>query len=67
MFDSRTRLTEGTWSTDEAASYLGCTPLTLRQWVSKRRVPFLKIGRLVRFRQKDLEEFLESRLIPAER
>jgi len=56
---------EGTWGNDEAAVFLGCTPGTLRVWVSKRRVPFVRVGRLVRFRRKDLEEFLEqNRVLP---
>ncbi len=55
---------EGTWSNDGAAAYLGCTPNTLRVWVSKRRVPFVKVGRLTRFRKKDLDEYLERNLVP---
>jgi excisionase family DNA binding protein len=55
---------EGTWGNDEAASYLGCTPDTLRVWVSKRKVPFVKVGRLTRFRRMDLDEFLEQNRVP---
>lgn len=54
----------GTWDNDQAAAYLGCTPLTLRAWVSKRKVPFVKLGSLVRFRQRDLDEFLEQNSVP---
>lgn len=28
--------------------------------VTKRRIPFIKIGRFVRYREEDLEKFLES-------
>ena len=52
--------TEGTWGNDRAAVYLGCTPDTLRVWVSKRKVPFIKVGRLTRFRKRDLDEFLDN-------
>ncbi len=56
-----------TWSNDEAADYIGCTPDTLRVWVSKRKVPFTKVGRLTRFRQEDLDEWLAGRTVrPAE-
>ena len=58
---------EGTWNNDQAASYLGCTPDTLRVWVSKRRVPFVKVGRLTRFLKWDLDDFLERNRVPAER
>ena len=55
------------WSNDEAADYIGCTPDTLRVWVSKRKVPFTKVGRLTRFRQEDLDEWLAGRTVrPAE-
>ncbi len=43
----------GTMTNDEAAAYLGCTPDTLRVWTSRRRVPFVKVGRLTRFLKAD--------------
>ncbi|MDP6495222.1 MAG: helix-turn-helix domain-containing protein [Dehalococcoidia bacterium] len=55
---------EGTWDNDQAATYLGCTPGTLRVWVSRRRVPFIKVGRLTRFRKADLDTYLDSHLVP---
>ena len=58
---------EGTWDNDQAAAYLGCTPDTLRVWVSKRRVPFVKVGRLTRFLRRDLDEWLEQNRVLAER
>ncbi len=48
------------WNYEEAAAYLGCSPLTLRTWVSKRQIPFVKVGRLVRFRKPDLDSYLEE-------
>ena len=32
----------------------------MRSWVSRRRVPFIKVGRLVRFRIRDLDRFLDD-------
>lgn len=55
----------GTLDNDQAAAYLGCTPGTLRIWTSKRRVPFIKVGRLTRFRQADLDRWLEANAVPA--
>jgi excisionase family DNA binding protein len=54
-----------TWSNDEAAAYIGCTPQTLRVWVSRRKVPFVRIGRLVRFRRHDLDVWMDQNLVPA--
>lgn len=61
----RPNVAEGTWGNDQAATYLGVTPLTLRVWTSKRRVPFVKVGRLTRFLKVDLDEFLEQHRVPA--
>jgi excisionase family DNA binding protein len=55
-----------TLSVEEAAAVLGCTPNTLRTWVSKRRVPHVKVGSLCRFRGEDLAAFLEEGYVPAE-
>jgi excisionase family DNA binding protein len=52
-----------TWTNDEAARYIGVTPATLRVWVSRRRVPFVRVGRLVRFRRSDLDKYLDRNLV----
>ena len=57
---------ERTLHTDEAAKILGCTSKTLRVWVGKRRVPHVRVGRLVRFRVEDLARFLEEHQVPAD-
>ena len=56
----------GLWGVGEAAAYLGCSVLTLRSWCSRRRVPFVRVGgRLVRFRHRDLEAWVEAQAVPA--
>lgn len=42
----------------EAADRLGLAPGTLRVWVSQKRIPFLKLGRAVRFSPEMLEEIM---------
>ena len=49
---------------EEAAALLGVKTQTLYLWVSQRRVPCRKIGRLVRFTETDLEEFIEKQKQP---
>lgn len=44
----------------EAAEVLAVKPQTLRQWVSKKRIPFVKIGAAVRFTPDQLESFIRS-------
>jgi excisionase family DNA binding protein len=51
---------------DEASLILGCTPKTLRVWASKRKVPHTKVGRLTRFRMKDLEDWMDKNTVQAD-
>lgn len=52
----------------EAARRLGIAPKTLYKWVENGQMPFIRIGRLVRFRTEDLEEWVEGRVcLPASR
>ncbi len=50
-------------TTEEAAKQLGVTAGTLQIWRCTRRYPlkFVKIGRKVRYRPADLEDFLQAR------
>ncbi|MDT4331190.1 helix-turn-helix domain-containing protein [Methylomonas sp. MS20] len=51
-----------------AAEYLGISAGTLDVWRSTKRyaIPFIKVGRLVKYRQSALDAFLESRTHGAE-
>jgi excisionase family DNA binding protein len=52
-------------SVPEAAKILGVSEWTLRQWLSQRRLPFVKVGRLTKLRLQDLERFIEAHVEPA--
>ena len=49
----------------EAAEYLGLKKQTLANWRStgSSELPFVKVGRLVRYRSADLDAWLESRTV----
>lgn len=51
----------------EAAQILGVKTGTLQVWRSTKRyaLAYVKVGRLVRYRQSDLEAFLASRTVEA--
>lgn len=51
-----------------AADYIGVTPRTLEVWRCTKRyqIPFIKVGRLVKYRQSALDAFLESRTMGKE-
>ncbi len=45
----------------EAAELLGIRKNTLYEWVVQRKIPYIKVGRLVKFRKEDLEAWIEDR------
>ncbi len=49
----------------EAAAFLGVKPQTLALWASAKRygLPYIKVGRSVRYRKSDLLAFLERRTV----
>ncbi len=49
----------------EAAAYLGITERTLAVWACVKRynLPYVKIGRLVKYRRCDLDSFIERQTI----
>jgi excisionase family DNA binding protein len=49
----------------EAAALLRLKPSTLRAWILRRKLPYCKIGRLVRIRRCDVDALLAASLIPA--
>ena len=50
---------------EQAAQYLGITPRTLAVWACTKRynLPFVKIGRLVKYKRVDLDAFITRRTI----
>ena len=51
---------------NEAAEVLGTTVRHMRALTFERKVPFIHLGRKVRFRRADLEEWLEANTTPVE-
>ena len=45
---------------EETAKYLDIKPHTLYTWVSQRRIPFVKCGRLTKFDLKDIDEYIRE-------
>jgi excisionase family DNA binding protein len=52
-------------SVTEAAELCRLKASTIRRWVLKRRVPFVKLGRRVLFRQTDIERLIKRSVVPA--
>lgn len=51
---------EGLLTVREAAQYLAVSVSTLYGWVWQRRIPFIKIGRALRFDPHDLAAFIDA-------
>ncbi len=47
-------------STSEAARRLGITPRTLYRLIDEGQLPAYKFGRVIRLKESELEEFIES-------
>ena len=50
---------------DEASVYLGISKLTLYGWVSARKLGFVKVGRLVKFKQEHLDRWIDQHTVKA--
>ena len=48
---------------EDTAKMLCLSPKTLRNWVTLRKIPFVKIGKAVRFNARRIEEFIKRREI----
>ena len=47
-----------------AADRLGVSERWVRRAVAERRLPFVKVGRYVRFRPADLDRYIDRQLVP---
>lgn len=55
--------TDPLFTPKEASEYLGVSNDTLSVWrcVGRYNIPFIKVGRLVKYRKSSLDAFLDSR------
>ena len=56
---------DGLFSIDQAAAYLGLASGTLRHWVSAKRIAYVKVGKLTKFRKVDLDDWIEQNRVDA--
>ena len=47
----------------EVSEYLGLSTNTLYTWISQKKIPYVKMGRLSKFDKKDLDKWIESKKV----
>jgi excisionase family DNA binding protein len=55
----------GLITVQDAAKFLAVSTSTLYGWVYLRRIPFVKVGRALRFELAELQKFVQSNRFPA--
>jgi excisionase family DNA binding protein len=55
----------GLWTSAETAEWLTVPERMVRRLVAERRIPYVKVGRYVRFRPQDVKEWRDAHLHPA--
>lgn len=71
MTDRITKLTpvvaapRGLLTLPQAAAYLNISPGTLRNWVSERRIAYVKVGSKTHFRLGALDAYIDANTVPA--
>jgi len=49
----------------ELSEYIGITEGTLRVWVCHKKIPYVKVGRLVKFDLRKIDQWLEKNAVEA--
>lgn len=49
----------------EFAEAVGLSPKTIRQWVWMRRVPYVRVGRAIRFKPETAQTIIDRGTMPA--
>ena len=47
----------------ELSEYTGISKSTIYEWVSMKKIPYIKIGKLVKFDPKDIGAFIQNHKI----
>ena len=50
-------------SVKEVSAITGLAPDTIYKMISQRRIPFVKVGRLVKFKQQAIDEWIEKQSV----
>lgn len=51
---------ENLWGIKETAGFLGIRVSTLRDWVFRRKIPIVKVGKLVKFEPGEIRRWVSA-------
>jgi len=51
---------EASWGVPEVAKYLQVSQDTVRGWIWKQTVPFVRVGGLIRFSKAEIDEWIRD-------
>jgi excisionase family DNA binding protein len=54
------------WDINELGKFINVKAATLRKYVALRKIPFVKVGRLVRFSPSEIEQWLTHCKVPVQ-
>lgn len=54
----------GLWTSRETAEWLAVTERMVRRLVQERRIPFVRVGKFIRFRPEDVIRWRDQNLQP---
>lgn len=52
---------DGLWTRDDLADYLAVKESVIKYWVRNREVPFVRLGRQIRFVPQDIIEWIAAK------
>jgi excisionase family DNA binding protein len=59
------RRTDPLYDDAGAAAFLGIQSGTLRNWLTAKRIGYVKVGRLTKIPKSELDAYLSARFVPA--
>jgi excisionase family DNA binding protein len=60
-----TTFTDSLLTFNEFCNYTKSTPRTGRYLISRKLIPYVKVGKFLRFRQSDIDKFLREHTVEA--
>ncbi len=58
---NKSKTFESLWNVDQSAEYLGTTISHIRKMIYHKEIPFFKVGKSVRFRKDELDQWMSER------